>query len=120
MMEGVIAPVGNFHAYRKRRSFSVFSEKLQIIWGKRKAPEWHLVLYKGACARCALQSSDKPLGKESHVASEEFAPMLEELARDVHETWMRGRLSEGWKLGPERNDSLREHPSLIPYEQLSE
>ena len=29
-------------------------------------------------------------------------------------------LAEGWKYGPERNDALRTHPGLVPYEELSE
>lgn len=29
-----------------------------------------------------------------------------------------GRLAEGWKYGPERNDILRTHPGLVPYEEL--
>ena len=34
--------------------------------------------------------------------------------------WAAGRLAEGWKYGPERNDALRTHPGLVPYEELSE
>jgi hypothetical protein len=29
-------------------------------------------------------------------------------------------VSEGWRYGPRRDDAKREHPSLVPYEQLSE
>ena len=29
-------------------------------------------------------------------------------------------MDEGWKYGPERNDDRKEHPGLVPYEQLSE
>lgn len=45
---------------------------------------------------------------------------MEEMARHVHEVWMRGRLSEGWRLGPRRDDGRKEHPCLVPYEELPE
>ncbi len=51
---------------------------------------------------------------------EELLPLMEQLARNVHEVWAAGRLADGWRLGPERNDLKREHPCLIPYEELSE
>ena len=40
--------------------------------------------------------------------------------KKCHEVWAAGRLAEGWKYGPERNDALRTHPGLVPYEELSE
>lgn len=46
--------------------------------------------------------------------------LMEEMARHVHEVWMRGRLSEGWRLGPRRDDGRKEHPCLVPYEELPE
>lgn len=45
---------------------------------------------------------------------------VEALARNNHEVWARARTAEGWKYGPERNDARKEHPGLVPYEQLSE
>ena len=29
-------------------------------------------------------------------------------------------MKEGWTYGPERDDSLKKHPDLIPYSELSE
>ncbi len=50
-----------------------------------------------------------------------FAPeLVEALAAGVHEEWMRGRLQEGWVLGPRRDDRLKTHPCLVPYEELPE
>lgn len=46
--------------------------------------------------------------------------ILEELAQNVHENWAAGRLRDGWSYGSVRNDELKEHPSLIPYEELPE
>lgn len=50
-----------------------------------------------------------------------FAPeLVEALAAGVHEEWMQGRLQEGWVLGPRRDDRLKTHPCLVPYEELPE
>ncbi len=50
----------------------------------------------------------------------ELTPLEEALARNVHEVWAATRIAQGWRHGPERNDARKEHPSLIPYEKLSE
>jgi len=47
-------------------------------------------------------------------------PLLEQLARNTHDIWARQRLDEGWTYGPERNERLRQHNCLVPYEQLPE
>ena len=46
--------------------------------------------------------------------------LAEALAEHVHDTWMQGRLADGWTLGEVRDDAKRTHPCLIPYEELSE
>jgi class 3 adenylate cyclase len=46
--------------------------------------------------------------------------LTEQLAENVHETWSQQRLAEGWRYGPSRNDASKEHPNLVPYDQLSE
>ena len=52
--------------------------------------------------------------------SPDLLQLTECLARNTHEVWAQKRMAEGWTYGPERNDLRREHPSLVPYEQLSE
>ena len=49
-----------------------------------------------------------------------LAPLTEALARNVHEVWAAPRIAQGWRFGPERNDARKEHPCLIPYEELPE
>jgi len=46
--------------------------------------------------------------------------LTELLARNTHENWARQRLADGWRHGPRRDDAKKEHPSLVPYESLSE
>jgi len=50
----------------------------------------------------------------------DLAELTELLARNTHENWARRRMDEGWTWGPERDDSRKKHPSLVPYERLSE
>ena len=49
---------------------------------------------------------------------EELKKLSELLAKNVHETWSEARMKEGWRFGPERNDAAKEHPWLIPFEEL--
>lgn len=47
-------------------------------------------------------------------------PLVERLAKHVHDTWAQRRLDEGWSYGPERSDPDKTHPCLVPYEALPE
>ncbi len=50
----------------------------------------------------------------------ELAELADVLARNVHDTWADRRIQEGWQFGPHRDDDKKEHPGLVPYEQLSD
>ncbi len=57
----------------------------------------------------------------SHVAlTPGILELTELLARNTHDVWARKRLAEGWRYGPCRDDARKEHPDLVPYEQLSD
>lgn len=61
-----------------------------------------------------------PQNTEDIELSEELGQLTEEMARNVHEVWSAGRIKDGWTYGQTRNDSLKTHPCLVPYEELSE
>jgi len=46
--------------------------------------------------------------------------LSEEMAKNTHEVWARNRMEQGWTYGPKRDDEKKEHPCLVPYEELSE
>ncbi len=48
------------------------------------------------------------------------AELTELLAKNAHDLWAKRRLHEGWRLGPRRDDERKQHPCLIPYEDLPE
>ena len=61
-----------------------------------------------------------PLNTEGIVLSEELLELTEFMARNVHEVWAATRMAQGWVYGKERNYTLKEHPCLVPYEELPE
>ena len=54
------------------------------------------------------------------VLTESLMPLIEALAENVHDTWAKRRMDDGWTYGPVRDDAKKQHPSLVPYCQLSE
>lgn len=56
------------------------------------------------------------------VSRVELSPKLEDLverlARNTHEVWAQNRTQQGWSYGPSRNDERKEHPCLVPYDEL--
>lgn len=50
----------------------------------------------------------------------EMIPLIEEMARNVHEIWAKNRIDDGWTYGPERSDTKKTHPCLVPYNELPE
>lgn len=51
---------------------------------------------------------------------EELIPLIEEMAKNVHEVWAKNRLAEGWIYGPVRDDVKRQTPCMVAYEDLPE
>ena len=50
----------------------------------------------------------------------ELDELVEKLAKNVQEVWAESRISEGWQYGEDRSDALKQHPCLVPYEDLPE
>jgi len=50
----------------------------------------------------------------------EFLELTEKLASNTHDVWAKQRLEDGWVYGPRRDDNKKEHPSLVPYDELPE
>lgn len=62
----------------------------------------------------------EPLDTTDIDLPDSLRSLMESLARNVHEVWAAGRLADGWTYGPVRDDSLRQHPCLVPYDALPE
>lgn len=50
----------------------------------------------------------------------DLAPLLEAMAKNVHETWAQERIRQGWSYGEQRDDVRKLHPCLVAYEELPE
>ena len=62
----------------------------------------------------------QPMDTSDVQLPEELNELVEMMAKNVHEVWAQSRISQGWTYGPERNDTLKHHPCLVPYEELPE
>lgn len=62
----------------------------------------------------------QPIDTSNAQLNEEILELTERLAKNAHDVWARLRLAEGWRYGPRRDEAKKEHPSLIPYEDLPE
>lgn len=62
----------------------------------------------------------KPIDTNDVELPKELELLAEKLAKNVHDVWSERRIREGWSYGTERNDDKKEHPCLVPYEELSE
>jgi hypothetical protein len=49
---------------------------------------------------------------EMHLNDPEAGPQAS------HQAWMAQKLVEGWKLGPVKNPAAKEHPCLVPFDDL--
>jgi hypothetical protein len=67
-----------------------------------------------------VNESREPLDVSGVELAADVLAITEILARHVHDSWLRIRLAQGWTLGPQRDDRTRQHPCLVPYEDLPE
>jgi hypothetical protein len=61
-----------------------------------------------------------PMDTSDVQLPEELNELIEQMSKNVHEVWAQSRMDQGWTYGDSRNDELKHHPCLIPYEDLPE
>lgn len=62
----------------------------------------------------------KPICTNDILLPDDLMTLVEDMAKNVHEEWAQSRIEQGWTYGEERSDALKQHPCLIPYEELPE
>lgn len=62
----------------------------------------------------------QPIDTSDVKLPKDLEQLVEQMSKNVHEVWSETRISQGWRYGEQRNDELKTHPCLIPYEQLPE
>ena len=61
-----------------------------------------------------------PIDTKGIDIPEDLKPLVELIAKNVHEVWAQERINEGWVYGEEKSSSKKTTPCLVPYEELSE
>lgn len=62
----------------------------------------------------------QPIDTKDVKLPKELEQLVEQMSKNVHEVWAKSRISQGWTYGEQRNDELKTHPCLVPYENLPE
>ena len=62
----------------------------------------------------------QPMDTSDIQLPDELNVLIEQMAKNVHEVWAESRIAQGWSYGEERNDTMKHHPCLVPYEELPE
>ena len=68
----------------------------QLSW--REAPEW--------------QRTSAINGVKFHLENHDAGPSAS------HENWLKEKVADGWTYGPEKNPETKQHPCMVPYDEL--
>jgi len=60
----------------------------------------------------------KPIETSAIQLSPEILELTERLAENAHDIWAVQRFNDGWTYGPQRDDSKKHNPCLVPYADL--
>lgn len=61
-----------------------------------------------------------PINTSEIALPKELEALVELMAKNTHDVWAKSRLEQGWTYGKQRNDELKQHPCLVPYNELRE
>ena len=85
--------------------------------------EEELALYHSKLLRRYMNKAKytpQPIDTTDVKLPQELEQLVEQMSKNVHEVWAETRIGQGWKYGEQRNDELKTHPCLVPYEDLPE
>jgi hypothetical protein len=67
-----------------------------------------------------MEYHPQPVDTSGVELNGDIRELTELLAKNTHEVWARQRMTDGWVYGPQRDDEKKEHPGLIPYDDLTD
>jgi ryanodine receptor 2 len=67
-----------------------------------------------------LNYQPSPINTSNVHLTPTILELTELLAAHTHDIWGQRRIRDGWTYGPTRDDAKKEHPCLVPYEDLPE
>lgn len=62
----------------------------------------------------------KPIPTDDVKVPPHLRSVIELLSENTHEVWAKMRMEQGWKYGPRRDDTKKEHNGLVPYIYLTQ
>ena len=62
----------------------------------------------------------QPVNTSDVKLPDDLTPLIEEMAKNVHEVWAQNRINDGWTYGTVRDDVKKQHPDLVPLGELPE
>lgn len=60
----------------------------------------------------------QPMDTSDEILHENILELAEMLAKNSHEVWAFHRMEQGWSYGPCRDDTKKETPCMVVYEEL--
>ena len=67
-----------------------------------------------------MKYNPNPIDLSNVTLDSSLESLVEALAENVHDTWAKGRIDEGWTYGSVRDETKKHHPCLVPYGELPE
>lgn len=67
-----------------------------------------------------MSYTPSPIDTSKVELSPEIRQLTEVLSKNAHEVWAQERMAQGWRYGQDRDDARKEHPCLVPYDELPE
>ena len=65
-----------------------------------------------------MSYNPNPIDLSDVTLDSSLESLVEALAENVHDTWAKGRIDDGWTYGPVRDDAKKHHPCLVSYGEL--
>lgn len=67
-----------------------------------------------------MSYNPEPIDTKDIELASELLELTDLIAEQVHDTWAKARLEEGWTYGEERSAEAKTTPWLVPYAELPE
>ena len=61
-----------------------------------------------------------PIDTSDIELPDSLTPLIEAIAKNVHDVWAKSRIAEGWVYGEKKDNEKKTTPCLVPYEELPE
>lgn len=65
-----------------------------------------------------MQYKPEPIDTSHITLTADYLKLAEILARNSHDIWVKQRLDDGWRYGPQHDLDRQEHPCLVAYSDL--